>query len=194
MRRLRDYQRVQLCLGAREYDAYVVAVSGRHTTLVVARHQRRHAVSLDGQGTLTFLHAGRPVALQVLVRGDAAGVVQVIAHDMTCQADARRHPRVPIDLPVTITAVEGDAPPCFTRTIDLSEGGIRVRGVALTGPVEVFLRIPGGPRALRLRGEVLRSSGSDTVVAFSSPGATERVALRDIVLTIRCRLAGFAVA
>ena len=84
-----------------------------------------------------------------------------------------------VPLAATIAPADGSAPPTRTHTVDISESGVMLACVGLTGTVKVVLTLPGGSR-LVVHGTVVRTEPGRTAVSFAGLGGRELQALRKV--------------
>lgn len=186
MRRLKDFQPVRLTSGLRRVDAHILAVAQEQATLVVDEDEATRVNGLNGEVTLHFHHDGHPVALAGRAVGMPDGIVYFVAGDQVALPEPRRHPRLPIRLDAELSPLEPeDGPVVHTSTVDVSEGGMRVRATGLDGAVRIALTIPGSTVPLLLTGTVRRTDAHGTAIAFDAPSTQDAGRLRDIVMTVR---------
>lgn len=185
MRRLRDFQPVQIVNGLRRIEAVVVATTRDQVTLAVSDRDARRAAALSGDATLHFEDDGRFIALAGRVLGRPGGTVYFRIEDTASQDEPRGAARLPIGLDITLAPTGGDGDVLATRTIDVSESGVRVKATGLPPAVTVVLRLPGEDAPLSLAAEVVRTEEQATALRFCEPSPDDAQRLRALVLTVR---------
>lgn len=193
VRRLRDYQAVNL---------YLLGPSGQRTMRVTATvgvvergvvlltpddPEVLDRLRLPTRCTLSFAHGDHAVLLDGLLVRDSR-------RWLTFLADARGHvpsrrfaPRLPLELPVDVTA-DGAAAPVATTTVDLSATGALLAGTALGAPgdqLSLRLVLPGAHPEVIATAIVVRVTPRGTAVRFAPLEAESAALLRDLVRDVR---------
>jgi hypothetical protein len=166
-----------LASGAREVDLSWLSRRGRYEQrCVVVEHSTPGVVGVAGhkQGTAGKLWRLRPVRRPVLIQ-------------------RRRHIRVPAKLPVRVVIGSHET---SGVTVDISEGGFRVRLPRQELPVfaHAIVHATWGGVRIAVPGYVLRTTDAaphhtDAVIGFDGP-ATDADAIRRLVLNATLRSSG----
>lgn len=82
-----------------------------------------------------------------------------------------------------VTPTDGSAPATRTHSVDVSESGVMLACVGLTGNVRIALTIPGNRDRLILTGTVVRSEPGRTAVTFTALSPRELQTLRRLAAT-----------
>jgi hypothetical protein len=77
-----------------------------------------------------------------------------------------------------VTPTDGSSPAVRTHTVDVSESGVMLACVGLTGTVRVSISMPGGTGRLVALGTVVRQEPGRTAVNFVGLPARDAQALR----------------
>lgn len=86
-------------------------------------------------------------------------------------------------LAAIVTPLDGSAPAMRTHSVDVSESGVMLACVGLTGALKIALTIPGNRDRLVLTGTVVRTEPGRTAVAFTALAPREVQALRKLATT-----------
>lgn len=95
----------------------------------------------------------------------------------------RRHRRVSLPLAAIVTPLDGTTPAMRTHSVDVSESGVMLACVGLSGAVKVALTVPGSRDRLVLTGTVVRTEPGRTAVTFTALASRELQALRKLGTT-----------
>jgi Adenylate and Guanylate cyclase catalytic domain/PilZ domain len=99
-------------------------------------------------------------------------------------ASVRRHPRAPLDASATLTTV-GDGRVCRVRTVDISAGGLALRGIPPDWEVgcKFKIRVDGGtlPRRIVAEGAIVSRRGDAAGVQFTTLDADSASVVADYV-------------
>lgn len=168
MRRLRDFQPVLLQAGATPRPCRVVAVQDEEAVLLPDDPGPVGGGAARERATLAFEHDGHRVLLHGIVDpGPLAGTTRFAVLDRLSGPEARRAPRMPLDVPALVKAA-GAVLPAGARTVDVGRGGVQLSG--FTAPegtaVTVLLTLPGSDERLDLEGRIVRSGQDRCAVAF----------------------------
>lgn len=79
-----------------------------------------------------------------------------------------------------VTPTDGSSPAVRTHSVDVSESGVMLACVGLSGTVRVSLSLPGGNGRLVAHGTVVRTEPGRTAVTFTNLSARDAQALRKL--------------
>jgi hypothetical protein len=195
MRRLRDFQRVDIYVGhAATVEARVAAVSGDEARLALRDPLPPEVASLPTQTQIAFDHAGHLIMLSGMLHAmDDDLTVRFVVGDGVRDADKRRHARLSVALPAVVTPLDSagrDAgPPVRTATRDISAGGALLGCGGMPARVRVAIELPGELGAIEARANVVRSTDEVTACAFIALDAVVQTAIERFVEQVRIELA-----
>jgi hypothetical protein len=192
MRRLRDYQAVNL---------YLLGPSGQRTMRIAATVgvvERGVAlltpddpgvldrVRLPTRSTLSFAHGDHAVLLDGLLVRDSVRWLTFLADAHGHVPSRRFAPRLPLELPAQVIGADGGA--VATTTVDLSATGALLAARTLGGPgdaLQVRLDLPGDHPSVTATAIVVRVTPRGTAVRFAPLDAESTALLRDLVRDVR---------
>ena len=193
MRRLRDFQRVDIYAGEVTVPARVAAVTGDEARLQLADPLPSEAGVLPLPCQLAFDHGGHLIMLSGMLYGIDDRAVRFVVGDGVRASDKRRHARLSLPLPAIVTPVDdrgvdaGETIACSTK--DISAGGALLGVGGMPARIRVAIELPGSLGTIDAHANVVRSTDQVTACAFIALDAERQQTIEKFVETVRVELA-----
>jgi hypothetical protein len=201
VRRLRDFQIVDLRAPSGGAACRVVAVGGADVVLEPEVPERAAELGLPGRATLSFDTATHPVLLSGMAdTGPIPGALRFWVTDRVGVRPLRLRPRLTADLSVRVTPLDGRGRrtgfPAPLVTLDVSAGGIRIAGhhAPAGSMMAVELTVPGMPDTVSCQARAVRPVEGGTAVTFCDLDAGVEASLDRLIFAVRQRVAREAFA
>jgi hypothetical protein len=201
VRRLRDFQIVDLRALDRGATCRVVAADGDEAVLEPERPERAGELGLPARSTLSFETGRHPVLLSGMADiGPIPGTLRFWVTDDVGVRPLRLRPRLNADFAVRVTPLDHNGRrtgfPVELLTSNVSAGGVRIAGHHATAGsmMALELTVPGLPRAVTCTARAIRSVDGGTAVSFCDLEPGVRAALDRLIFAVRQRVARDAFA
>ena len=195
MRRLRDYQRVDIYAGEAAFTARVAAVTGDEARLLLSGPLPAEAGFLPAHCQITFDHGGHLIMLSGMLWPKDPTSVRFVVSDGVRAADKRQHARLNVKLPALVTPIDdlgNDTGELFeAATLDISAGGALLGQGGLIGGsrIRIAIELPGSLGVVDAIARVVRSTDTVTALAFLNLEDDVRARIERFVEQVRDALA-----
>lgn len=193
MRRLRDFQRVDIYAGEASLPCRVAAVHGDEARLQLAGPLPDEAGTLPVPCQLAFDHGGHLIMLSGTLHAAGEGSVKFVVGDGVRASDKRRHARLSVPLPALVTPVDDSGndlgPSAACETKDISAGGALLGVGGMPPRIRVAITLPGELGVVEAHASVVRSTDEVTACAFIALDVERQQTIDDFVETVRVELA-----
>lgn len=193
MRRLRDFQQVDLQAGEVGFRARVVAVTGDEARLQLLADLPEGVPHPPFEAQMSFDHLGRLTMLSGVVSIVDDRLVRFVVADGVRASDKRRHARLNVALPTIVQPLDEDGhafgPPRECVTKDISAGGALLAIGHMPARVRATIELPGTLGTVEAVCGVVRSTDHVTACCFIALDAHVQGKVERFVETVRAELA-----
>ena len=192
VRRLRDFQIVALQVPDVQATCRIVAVGGDEAVLEPEVQAEFAHAMLPARATLGFDTERHPVLLSGMAgRGPVDGTLAFWITDAIGQRELRLRPRLTAEFDVLLRPSDRSGPAVTRRTIDLSAGGVLVRGHRAQegSTVELQMAVPGLPRPVTCTARVVHQLPVGCALEFVDLDHGVEKTLDQFVFAVRQQIA-----